>query len=116
MSNRLTAHVVSVFSQLLLFTTYSAFFSPVREALVGPNAPGPVQSTESEKTCTLAVSVLPLQRSEDFSICPPPGIVVNNFLGLEGWPFLRFAHLPQSQSGCSEYPAYLRKNCADNPW
>ena len=38
--------------------TASAFSSPNFDLLVGSNAPRPVQKAESEKTCTLAVSML----------------------------------------------------------
>ena len=40
------------FLQLLLFVTASAFCSPMWVALTESKAPGPVQKTESQKTCT----------------------------------------------------------------
>ena len=49
-----------LFFQLSLFMTASAVISLFLEALVGSNAPGPVQKTEFEQTCTFAVSMLPI--------------------------------------------------------
>ena len=52
-----------LFLQLLLFITYSAFFSHFLEALDGSTALGTVQKTDSENTCTSAVSMLPIGSS-----------------------------------------------------
>ena len=64
--NRLPNNVAS------LFMTGSAFCSQMFEALFRSNAPGPVQKTESEKTCTIAMSTLPIGSSNERLCVHPP--------------------------------------------
>ena len=50
----------NLFLQLLLFKNCFCFLSRKLEALIESNAPDPGQNTESEKTCTLGESMLPI--------------------------------------------------------
>ena len=61
--------------------TASAFFFHLFGALTESNALGPVQMTESEKTCTLALSMLSIGSSKnDLSIHHRSGIRLKMFL------------------------------------
>ena len=54
-----------LFLQLSLFMTDSAFLHLNFDALVESSEPEPMQKTESEQTCTLAVNVLPIGSSSN---------------------------------------------------
>ena len=68
---------------LQLFITYSPFCSQSLQPLLGPNAPGPLQNAESEKTCTFAVGMLPIGSfNNDPCSHHFPGLLLASFFGL----------------------------------
>ena len=58
-----------------------------------------------------------LHIKDDFSIHHVSGLRLKILLRRAEWLVLRFAHLQEdSQSGCSDCPECVRKNCSDKPW